>query len=121
MDALLAHGLSQPGDLEVVAADINPRVVAHIRRSHNEPPTLTLVSEIRDSETVTLSDDYRDYFARLGRAIGEVTKGAAAQSTAAGQLRKTVRLPSRSCARVPCARARGGLPAERGRTRRPRA
>ena len=77
MDALVSHGLARFGDLEVVAADINPRVVAHLRRAHAAPPTLTLVSEIRDSETVTLSADYRDYFASLGRSIAdaELTAG----------------------------------------------
>ncbi len=35
MDALVANGLSRLDDLEVVAADINPRVVAHIRRARS--------------------------------------------------------------------------------------
>lgn len=108
IDALLALGLSSADDLDVVAADINPRVVKHLQRSQDEPPTLTLVSEIQDSETVTLSKEYRDYFARLGRAIGEVeaeaaaidgTKGPSTRLRAgpstglrAGPLRKTVRV-----------------------------
>lgn len=85
IDALLSLGLSRVDDLEVVGADINPRVVEHLRRSREHPPTLMLVSEIRETETVTLSGEYREYFARLGRAIGEVKAGGP-------QLRKTVRV-----------------------------
>lgn len=92
MDALFALGLSQPGDLEVVAADINPRVVAHLRRARATPPALTLVSGIRESETVTFSQEYRDYYARLGSAVGEVA--ADSGSTATGTLQKIVRVGS---------------------------
>jgi hypothetical protein len=93
MDALVALGLARLDDLAVVGADINPRVVDHLRRARREPPTLTLVSEIRDSETVTVSEEYKDYFAQLGRAIGSGGPGqGAVEKTAAGQLRKTVRV-----------------------------
>ena len=104
MDALVSHGLATLGDLEVVAADINPRVVSHLRRAHDAPPRLNLVSEIRDSETVTLSADYRDYFARLGRAIGD---GSAPPRRA--------KLSTATCA-APFASAR--LPPARSRPRR---
>jgi hypothetical protein len=90
MDALLALGLSSAGDLEIVGADINPRVVQHLRRAHANPPALTLVSGIRESETVALSNEYRDYFARLGKAIGDVQPGVSPAET--GHLRKTVRV-----------------------------
>jgi hypothetical protein len=100
IDALLALGLSRAGDLDVVAADINPRVVEHVRRSRVEPPTLTLVSEIRESETVRLTEEFRDYFARLGNAIGKVeTVGGATNGMLDGHLRKTVRV------QAPAARA----------------
>ena len=91
IDALLGLGLSRAGELHVVAADINPRVVDHLTRSRLNPPVLTLVSEIRESDTVTLSADYRDYFAQLGRAIvdGDPARGGAA-TLAQGHLRKTV-------------------------------
>ena len=93
IDALLALGLSRAGDLDVVAADINPRVVEHLRRSRVEPPTLTLVSEIRESETVRLTEEFRDYFARLGNAIGKVeTDGGATNGMLDGHRRKTVRV-----------------------------
>jgi hypothetical protein len=93
MDALLSLGLSPASDLHVVGADINPRVVDHLTRSRANPPVLTLVSEIRESDTVTFSADYREYFAQLGRAITEgdpVREGTAA--LAQGHLRKTVRV-----------------------------
>jgi hypothetical protein len=89
IDALLTLGLSRVDDLEVVGADINPRVVAHLRRAHTAPPVLTLMSEIRESETVTPTPEYREYFAQLGRAIGD-EEGAKALGTK--ELRKTVRV-----------------------------
>lgn len=74
IDALLALGLSRVDDIEVVAGDINPRVVEHLTRAHTTPPTLTLVSEIRESDAVMLTKEYREYFSGLGRAIGEVSE-----------------------------------------------
>jgi hypothetical protein len=91
MDALLSLGLSRAGDVEVVAADINPRVVSHLRRSRAEPPALMLVSEIRETETVTLSADYRDYFANLGQAVGE-PDARPRPSMVNGHAQKTVRV-----------------------------
>ena len=92
MDALLSLGLSRVEDLQVVAADINPRVVDHLRRTRANPPRLVLASAIQDSDTVTLAGDYRDYFARLGRAIGE-TEGALAPGVGAkAQMEKKVRV-----------------------------
>ena len=38
MDALVSQGLARFGDLEVVGADINPRVVSHLRRARDTPP-----------------------------------------------------------------------------------
>ena len=95
MDALVALGLARLDDLTVVGADINPRVVTHLRESHQTPPVLTLVSEIADSDTVKLSPEYRDYFAHLGRAIGRAEASAeiqGAQTAASGHLRKIVRV-----------------------------
>ena len=61
-----------------MAADINPRVVEHLRRAASEPPTLTMIGEIRESETVKLSEDYRGYFTQLGRGIGDPEANPAA-------------------------------------------
>jgi len=73
IDALLSLGLSRADDLDVIGADINPRVVAHLDRSRTAPPALTLVSGIAEDQQVQFSADYRDYFAQLGRAIGDRT------------------------------------------------
>ncbi|PYR58709.1 MAG: hypothetical protein DMF91_16575, partial [Acidobacteria bacterium] len=65
----------------------------HLRRSRVEPPTLTLVSEIRESETVRLTEEFRGYFARLGGAIGEAETGVGqTHGVFDGHLRKTVRV-----------------------------
>jgi hypothetical protein len=87
IDALLAVGLSRADDLEVVAADVNLRVVDHIGRARSHAPVLILASEIHDSDTVRLSVEYREYFSRLGGAIGDATV-----DDGEGQLRKKVRV-----------------------------
>lgn len=89
IDALLSLGLSRADDLEVVGADINPRVVEHLTRARVSAPSLTLVSGIGEDENVQFSDDYRAYFAQLGTAIGTP---AAARNSSGGRLRKTVRV-----------------------------
>jgi hypothetical protein len=89
MDALISLGLSTPADLEVVGADINPRVVDHLRRSAQQPPALTLISGIQENASVTFSPQYREYFAALGSAIG-LPGGAAARTN--GHLQRSVRV-----------------------------
>jgi hypothetical protein len=92
MDALVTAGLSRMADLSVVGGDINPRVVSHLRRSHDVPPTLNLVSEIRESAAVSMSPEYKEYFDALGRAIAGPGGAAPAQATLDGRLRKRVRV-----------------------------
>ena len=89
IDALLSLGLSRAEDLEVVGADINPRVVQHLRRAHDNPPSLTLVSEIGESDRISFTQEFRDYFNDLGRSIGNVEARAA---TPKGHLGKVVRV-----------------------------
>jgi hypothetical protein len=89
IDALLTLGLSSSTDLEVVGADINPRVVDHLRRVHATPPVLTLVSEIGETDRIAFTPEFRDYFTGLGRSIGQVEAAGAA---ARGHLRKRVRV-----------------------------
>jgi hypothetical protein len=55
-----------------------------------------MVSEIGDSDTVTLSTEYREYFAQLGRAIGDVSEGTPPAGALPGHLRKTVRVNAAS-------------------------
>jgi hypothetical protein len=92
IDALLALGLSRVDDLEVVGADINPRVVEHLRGARAAPPKLTLVSGIGESPTLSIAEEYRDYFTRLGRSVGTVMGGAV--GSAPGHLRKTLSIGS---------------------------
>jgi hypothetical protein len=89
LDALVSLGLSRLTDLTVVGADINPRVVDHLRRSRSVPPSLALISGIAETPAVQFSRDYGDYFAQLGQSIGE-TQPAAHGPPA--HLAKTVRV-----------------------------
>jgi hypothetical protein len=101
VDALLSLGLSRVDDLQVVGADINPRVVDHLQRSHSDPPVLTLVSGVREGDGVSVSSDYREYFALLGRAIGTVeAPGARSPDRPAGHLFKTVRVGEKAARAV---------------------
>jgi hypothetical protein len=69
IDALIALGLSRVGDLVVVGADINPRVVDYLARARIDPPILTLVSGIAESPTVHLTEEFRVYFNQIGTGI----------------------------------------------------
>ena len=103
IDALLALGLSRPDDLQVVGADINSRVVQHLAGSRAAPPVLTLVSEIGESDTITLSAEYRDYFAQLGGAIGTVSPAPTQNRAASGHLRKTVHVGAKAASALTAA------------------
>jgi hypothetical protein len=95
IDALVTVGLSRLEDLEVVCADINPRVVEHLRASRTRAPVLRLVTGIGESATVSFGAGYRDYFETLGRAVGSVRSGARAPS---GHLSKTVAVSAAAAA-----------------------
>ena len=99
IDALVGLRLSRLDDLEVVAADINPRVVEHLRRAPQAPPLLHLVSGIGDGDGVTLAAGYREYFAALGAAVGDAQPAAAP----AGHLARTVRVSRDAAAAVQAA------------------
>ena len=70
IDALVGLGLSRLDDLAVIGADINPRVVDHLRREHDAPPLLHLASGLAPARSLTIEAEYREYFAGLGDAIG---------------------------------------------------
>ena len=76
MDALLTTGLARRDTLRVTGADINPRVVEWLTRTRGARPALSLVAGIQDQPErgVRLSEDYREYFATLGRSIGTERK-----------------------------------------------
>jgi hypothetical protein len=69
IDALVGLGLARLDDLQVVGADINPRVVDHLRRDRSAPPSLRLASGLQQTPQLSLERDYREYFASLGNAI----------------------------------------------------
>ena len=87
IDALVSLGLSRLEELDVVAGDINPRVVDHLRASSKRAPALRLVSGIGESGSVSFVPAYREYFTTLGRAVGAIRDGSGAPS---GHLSKTV-------------------------------
>jgi hypothetical protein len=90
IDALVTLGLARVDDLSVVGADINPRVVDHLHEAHRQPPLLNLVSGIGETSTVHLAPDYLDYFAGLGRSIGQGTD--ARPTPLAGHRSKSIRI-----------------------------
>jgi hypothetical protein len=90
IDALLGLGLATLDDLVVVGADINTRVVQHLRRSAARPPRLTLVSEIAEGDQLTLTSEYREYFDALGRHIGRPVASQRSEQMPKGHLVKTI-------------------------------
>jgi len=104
MDALLALDLSREEDLEVVGADINPRVVEHLRRARTDPPTLRMMSEIRESDRVTFTPEYREYFAGLGRAIGTVETPSPVGTSTQTAASRTIRIRPSAAAALHAAR-----------------
>jgi hypothetical protein len=97
-DALVSLGLSRLDDLTVVAADVNPRVVAHLRAARARPPVLTFLTDVRETPAVTFTAEYREYFARLGQGIAAGGDGVN-PIVADGRLRKSVTV-SRAAAAV---------------------
>ena len=90
IDALVSLELADLDRLQVVGADINPRVVEHLRNAARQPPTLTMTSELAASPTLTFSPDFLEYFEGLGAVLAG---GAAPPPTRPdGHLRKTVRI-----------------------------
>jgi hypothetical protein len=99
LDALLALRLASLDDLEIVGADINPRVVSHLQRARMGTPVLWLETEIETDERVTLTDEYREYFAGLGNALGRIDVKAT-PAEPARSLRKVVRVSERAAGAV---------------------
>jgi len=89
IDALVDLGLAKLDDLEVVGADINARVVEHLRGARSSPPLLHLASGLQITPQLTLERDYRDYFDRLGNAIAGKRESAAERN---GRLTKVVQV-----------------------------
>ena len=88
LDALAVLKMSELSAIEIVGADINARVVDHLMRSRANVPQLRLTSELRESDDVTISGEFREYFGLLGKAIGEPETVQMLQ----GHLTKSVRV-----------------------------
>jgi hypothetical protein len=89
IDAVVALGLADRGAFEVVAADINPRVVAHLRRAREHPPLLRVATSLRQSATLTLAPEFVDYVDRFGAALSDLPPGPA-RNLGQGERGKTV-------------------------------
>ncbi len=89
LDALVGLGLARLGEVVLLCADVNPRVVDHLQAAKSGDVTLALVSGIGDSATTSLEDDYRRYFDELGRSIGHTTPLPALPDRYRGHLRKS--------------------------------
>ena len=96
IDALVSLRLSGLDDLEVVGADINPRVVDHLRQVRERPPVLRLVSALRETGAVSYAIDFRVYFSELGHSIGRIGKA----DGPSGHLSKTLTATREAAAAV---------------------
>lgn len=103
-DALLSLNLADPAQLQLHCVDINERVVAHLRGlPQRDALTLSLLSGISDSAARPLTQDYKDYFRRLGQSIGQEAE-LKVPSTLATHLRKSLRVRPEIAARISAAR-----------------
>src|SRR5262245_42456705 len=70
VDALTSLDMADRAALRVHTLDINPRVTDWITRARSARPRLSLISSIAEQSGVRFTDDYREYFNSLGRAVG---------------------------------------------------
>ena len=100
----MALGLSRLDDLEVVGADINPRVVDHLRAPERAAGAALVSGIARSRRRVASRPDYRDYFAQLGAHVS-ARRRPTVGARPAGHLPKTVRVERRR-RRTSCAPSR---------------
>jgi hypothetical protein len=99
-DALLSLRLADPAQLQLHCVDINERVVAHLRDlPQRAAVTLSLLSGISDTAAHPLTQDYKDYFRRLGQSIGAETE-LKVPSSLHTHLRKSLRVRPEIAARI---------------------
>jgi len=91
IDALVALGLAQLDDLEVIGADVNDRVVSHLHDARSRGDVVTLATGIGDAGGVTLTDEYRGYVMALGQATAEILPAPALPARYAGHVAKALR------------------------------
>jgi hypothetical protein len=96
-DALLALGLADAQRLRVDCVDVNQRVLDHYRGLRGAAPRLRLVSGIPLRGEARLDDEFRDYFERLGRSIGEQSP---LEQPVPGRLGKTLAVRREIAARI---------------------
>jgi SAM-dependent methyltransferase len=90
IDSLVGLGFSRLDHLQVVGADINPRVVAHLALAKGTNVSLTVLSGVGDSDSLTLQADFHAYFENLGQSI-DTPPGAKPQPHGYhGHLRKSI-------------------------------
>lgn len=89
IDALVGLRLADREALRVRTLDINPRVTDWIAHARGTRPRLSLVTSVAERAGVRFTEDYREYFAGVGRSIGREERSADA---GAGRLAKSVRL-----------------------------
>ena len=86
VDSLVTLNLARLDQLQVIGADVNPRVVQHLARASSASVSLTLLSGVGDSDSLTLQDDFRRYFEDLGRSIGSAAKLPAQRASSRPEL-----------------------------------
>ena len=92
MDSLLSLGLARLDDLIVIGADVNPRVVDRLETAATSDVSLTLVTGVGDSGAVTMQEDYRTYFAGMGRSIGAALPTPTLPARYGGHLAKALKV-----------------------------
>lgn len=98
-DALLAGGLTDKGSLELVAADINPRVVAYLQRVRETGVLLDVLTGLGETGGVRFSAEYREYLERLGAGLEGAVPPPLRRDTD-GSLRKQIRVPATVSSRI---------------------
>jgi len=91
MDALVALGLAGLDTLRIRALDINPRVTDWIADARGTRARLGLISSVDARGGVRFSDDYREYFTRVGHKVG---REQSVPGAGPGHLAKTIELAS---------------------------
>jgi hypothetical protein len=89
IDALIARGLAERSILRVRTVDINPRVTEWLARARGQRPRLSLITSVAERGGVRFSDDYREYFAAVGKSVGVEEKNEVAVP---GHLSKSIHL-----------------------------
>lgn len=80
-DALLSRSLASAGSLVVHSVDVNPRVVGAVERTARNGLTWHVFSGIQETPDRAFTEDYRQYLAELGRAVGTRATASSAMTS----------------------------------------